>query len=107
MTEAAAVKVDTAKVDAAFEAVVAAFALRGVAVARLASSTSNVLAIELNGTHPLVEKLGQRAQSNADDEVIAEYIEVLYDQAKLAEGGVPDDPGLYGRRVAKLLSLGV
>lgn len=62
---------------------------------------------ELNGTHPLVEKLGQRAQSNADDEVIAEYIEVLYDQAKLAEGGVPDDPGLYGRRVAKLLSLGV
>lgn len=51
MTEVAAVQVDTSKVDAAFEAVVAAFALRGVAVARLASPTSNVLAIELNGTH--------------------------------------------------------
>ncbi len=61
---------------------------------------------ELNATHPLVEKLGLRADANASDEAIADYIEVLYDQAKLAEGGVPDDPGLYGRRVAKLLSLG-
>ncbi|AVY92760.1 hypothetical protein DAI18_00875 [Microvirgula aerodenitrificans] len=51
MTDVSVVQADTAKVDAAFEAVVAAFALRGVAVARLASPTSNVLAIELNGTH--------------------------------------------------------
>lgn len=62
---------------------------------------------ELNGTHPLVEKLGARAAASADDETIVEYIEVLYDQAKLAEGAVPDDPGLYGRRVAKLLALGM
>lgn len=50
MTEAAAVQVDTAKVDAAFEAVGAAFALRGIAVARLASPTPSVLAIQLTGT---------------------------------------------------------
>lgn len=62
---------------------------------------------ELNATHPLVEKLGLRAAANADDETLTDYVEVLYDQAKLAEGGVPDDPGLYGKRVAKLLSLGV
>lgn len=61
---------------------------------------------ELNGTHPLVEKLGARLTQSPDDDVVSEYIEVLYDQAKLAEGGVPDDPGAYGKRVAKLLALG-
>lgn len=50
MTEAVAAPVDTAKVDAAFEAVGAACALRSIAVARLASPAPNVLAIELTGT---------------------------------------------------------
>lgn len=50
MTEAVAASVDTAKVDAAFEAVGAACASRSITVARLASSTPNVLAIELTGT---------------------------------------------------------
>jgi len=49
LTEAA-VQVDAAKVDAAFEAVEAAFALRGVPVAPLPSEAPNVLAIELTGT---------------------------------------------------------
>lgn len=50
MTQAAAVQFDTARVDAAFSAVASAFALRGVAVARLASPSPNVLAIKLTGT---------------------------------------------------------
>ncbi len=62
---------------------------------------------ELNGEHPLIAKLGARVKDSPDDDVVAEYIEVLYDQAKLAEGGVPADPGLYGRRVAKLLAIGL
>jgi len=49
LTEAA-VQVDTPKVDAAFAAVADAFARRGVPVARLASSTTDVLAVQLGGT---------------------------------------------------------
>jgi molecular chaperone HtpG len=62
---------------------------------------------ELNGGHPLVEKLAARLEAQPDDDTIVEYIEVLYEQAKLAEGGAPDDPGLFARRVAKLLALGL
>lgn len=50
MTEATAALVDTSKVDAAFEAVSAACALRGVAVARLANLAESTLGIELTGT---------------------------------------------------------
>lgn len=62
---------------------------------------------ELNGDHPLIEKLAARLKAKPDDDTIVEYIEVLYEQAKLAEGGAPDDPGLFARRVAKLLALGL
>ena len=50
MTEAVVAPVDTAKVDAAFEAVDTSCALRSIAVARLANPAPNVLAIELIGT---------------------------------------------------------
>ena len=62
--------------------------------------------LELNATHPLVEKLGLRADNATNDEALTEFIEVLYDQAKLAEGSPIDNPSLYARRVASLLALG-
>ncbi len=50
MTDAAAPVVDATKVEAGFEAVSAACALRGIAVARLAGSAMNTLGVELTGT---------------------------------------------------------
>ncbi|MDR6539028.1 ThiF family adenylyltransferase [Variovorax soli] len=51
MTDAAATPVvDPTRVEAGFEAVSAACALRGIAVARLESSTANTLGVELTGT---------------------------------------------------------
>ena len=50
MTGATATPIDTSKVDAAFEAVSAACALRGIAVARLENLAENSLGIELTGT---------------------------------------------------------
>lgn len=49
MTEASVEAIDPAKVDAAFEAVQAACALRGLQVARLDRATANCLGVELTG----------------------------------------------------------
>ncbi|MDR1967273.1 MAG: molecular chaperone HtpG, partial [Burkholderiaceae bacterium] len=52
--------------------------------------------LEINPEHPLVKKLD--ASDHFDD-----LAHILYDQALLAEGGLPDDPAGYVRRVNALL----
>ncbi len=53
--------------------------------------------LEINPEHPLVKKLDGSA--HFDD-----LAHILFDQALLAEGGLPDDPAAYVRRVNALLS---
>lgn len=55
--------------------------------------------LELNPEHPLVVKLDKEA----DEERFSDLIEVLFDQAALAEGRQLDEPGEYTRRLNKLL----
>lgn len=55
--------------------------------------------LELNPTHPLVLKL----ENEADEDRFADLIEVLLDQAQLAEGGQLKDPAAYVRKLNKLL----
>ena len=52
--------------------------------------------LEINAEHPLVKKLD--GHPRFDD-----LAHVLYDQALLAEGGLPEDPAAYVRRVNALL----
>jgi len=59
--------------------------------------------LELNPTHPLVERL----KDTVDDAVFSELAHVLYDQAMLAEGGDLDDPAIFVKRVNKLIVEGV
>ncbi len=55
--------------------------------------------LEVNAEHPLVKKLEASAGSaNFDD-----LAHILFDQALLAEGGLPADPAAYVRRVNALL----
>ncbi len=53
--------------------------------------------LEINAEHPLVKKLDGHA--HFDD-----LAHILLDQALLAEGGLPDDPAAYVRRVNALLA---
>ncbi|MFT3931433.1 MAG: molecular chaperone HtpG [Spongiibacteraceae bacterium] len=55
--------------------------------------------LELNPTHPLVVKLDQES----DEDRFADLIEILFDQAHLAEGGQLKDPAAYVRKLNKLL----
>ena len=55
--------------------------------------------LEVNAQHPLVKKL--ESSENFDD-----LAHILFDQALLAEGGLPEDPAAYVRRVNQLLARG-
>jgi molecular chaperone HtpG len=52
--------------------------------------------LEVNAEHPLVKKLAGSPSFN-------DLAHILFDQALLAEGGLPEDPASYVRRVNTLL----
>jgi molecular chaperone HtpG len=54
--------------------------------------------LEVNADHALVKKLGNDANPHFHD-----LAHILFDQALLAEGGLPDDPAAYVKRVNALL----
>ena len=54
--------------------------------------------LEVNASHPLVKKL------EASEASFEDYAHILFDQALLAEGGLPEDPAAYVRRVNALLA---
>jgi molecular chaperone HtpG len=56
--------------------------------------------LELNPEHAVVVKL----QAMTDDAKFAEWSELLYDQALLAEGALPADPGAFAKKVARLMA---
>jgi molecular chaperone HtpG len=55
--------------------------------------------LEVNPSHALVRKLQSEPDGRFDD-----LAHVLFDQAQLAEGGLPEDPAAYVRRVNALLA---
>ena len=52
--------------------------------------------LEINPEHPLVQKLESSAQFD-------DLAQVIFDQAVIAEGGLPDDPAAYVKRINSLL----
>ena len=53
--------------------------------------------LELNPSHPLVARMA------ADEARLADWANLLFDQALLAEGGQLDDPAAFVKRVNRLL----
>lgn len=53
----------------------------------------------MNPEHALVKKLGSEAAAVH----FHDLAHILYDQALLAEGGLPEDPAAYVKRVNALL----
>lgn len=60
--------------------------------------------LELNPTHPLVKKLAELHNSDADDTRIATFGELLIDQAVLSEGGQLANPHEFVRRMAEVMA---
>ena len=58
--------------------------------------------LELNAQSPVFEKL-QAAHEASDTDKLALYAGLLYDQALLVEGIMPEDPVDFARKVCELM----
>lgn len=59
--------------------------------------------LELNPSHPLLEKLNSFHGACASPEALKPYAELLYGQALLAEGGQVNDPAALSRHIAAVM----
>jgi molecular chaperone HtpG len=59
--------------------------------------------LEVNPSHPLLTQLRNLCDENAKDPRIAEFAELLYGQALLAEGGRLEDAAGFSRKIADLM----
>lgn len=58
--------------------------------------------LELNPEHPIFEKLKKLHEEDKD--TLKRYAEILYAQAQLLEGILPDDPAAYSEAVLELMA---
>lgn len=59
--------------------------------------------LEINPGHPVIENLRALIEAAMAIERVDEFIALLYDQAKIAEGSPLDDPGAFNERVTALV----
>jgi molecular chaperone HtpG len=59
--------------------------------------------LEVNPSHPILEKLHARFDADPADTKLEEYAQLLHGQAVLAEGGDLPDPGAFSKLVAELM----
>jgi molecular chaperone HtpG len=59
--------------------------------------------LEINTKHPLIKALAELHKQGGKSETVGESIELIYDQALLAEGSPIDDPARMAKRLTKLL----
>ena len=58
--------------------------------------------LEINLEHPLIRGLGELCTKDADSPRVTDYIELVHDQALLAEGSPVEDPVALARRISEL-----
>lgn len=59
--------------------------------------------LEINPGHPLIRSLQALHERDASSTQVQEWVETLYDQAVLMEGGRLEDPNRFARRLTALL----
>ncbi|MEO1248684.1 MAG: molecular chaperone HtpG [Pseudomonadota bacterium] len=59
--------------------------------------------LEINPTHPLIASLADKAHAGGAADQIGDIAHLLYDQARIAEGEMPDDPIAFGQRLSGAL----
>jgi molecular chaperone HtpG len=63
--------------------------------------------LELNPSHPLIEKLRTVLLENKDDPRVKLYADLLLGQAHLAESGQLPDPAAFSQTLADVMVRGV
>jgi molecular chaperone HtpG len=60
--------------------------------------------LELNPAHPVMAKLKSMTEASSEAPLLAEYAELLHDQALLTEGSPLPNPAKFAQRVSKLMA---
>ena len=60
--------------------------------------------LEINPHHELFNKLKTLHDGETNEDAFKEYSELLYDQALLVEGIMPEDPVVFAQRLAKMMA---
>ena len=63
--------------------------------------------LEINPSHPIMEKLQTRFEADSRDPVVREYAELVYGQALLAEGSPPPDAAAFSKKLADVMEKGL
>jgi len=64
----------------------------------------NKRALELNMSHPVMEKILGMFETDKNDPKLADYIHLLLDLAVIGEGGKVDDPSNFSKKVGNLMA---
>lgn len=59
--------------------------------------------LEVNVSHPLIQALESLREKEPESPKLTDWIETLYDQAVLTEGGRIEDPNRFARRITALM----
>ncbi len=59
--------------------------------------------LEINAEHPLLAKLQEIFEADANDPRVVTYAELLFGQAQLAEGGQLADPAAFSKKLADVM----
>jgi len=60
--------------------------------------------LELNITHPVMEKIQSIFEKNQDDAALKDYSLLLYDLALVGEGGKIENPTRFSRLIGELMA---
>jgi len=63
--------------------------------------------LEINPTHPIVEKLREKIIENKNDKTIKDLIWLLFDTALLSSGFALDEPSGFTNRIYRMIKLGL
>ncbi|MES2613933.1 MAG: molecular chaperone HtpG, partial [Bdellovibrionota bacterium] len=61
--------------------------------------------LEVNPSHPLIKSLALQQSKGTDTTLLNDWIEVLYDTALLAEGNQVKNPGVFAKKLTKIMEL--
>jgi molecular chaperone HtpG len=60
--------------------------------------------LEINADHPVFSAMNELIDKGGNEQLLKEYIDLLYNQALLLEGSKVKEPAAFAKAMAKILS---
>jgi molecular chaperone HtpG len=63
----------------------------------------NKRVLEINPSHSILSSMNEMFEKDKEDPLLHEYVELLYNQARLLEGSKPKDSASFAKSIARLM----